>query len=34
MRNFFNLIGLEPWYFSLILKYPHVKITNLVWVVV
>ena len=34
MRNFCNLIGLEQWYFSLILKYLHVKITNLLWVVV
>ena len=30
MKNFCNLIGLKQWYFSLlILKYLHVKITNL-----
>ena len=34
MGNFCNLIGLEQWYFSFILKYLHVKITNLSQVVV
>ena len=34
MGNFCNLIGLEQWYFSFILKYVHVKITNLSQVVV
>ena len=34
MGNFCNLIGLEQWYFSFILKYLHVKITNLSLVVV
>ena len=36
MKNFCNLIGLEQWIFQLNLKYMylHVKITNLVWVVV
>ena len=35
LRNFCNLIGVEQWYFSLILlEYLHVKITNLFQVVV
>ena len=36
MKNYCNLIGLERWYFSLKinLKYLHVKITNLLQVVV
>ena len=34
MRNFCNLIGLEQWYFSFILKYLNGKITNLLRVVV
>ena len=32
MKNYCNLIDLEQWYFSL--KYLHVKITNLLRVVV
>ena len=34
MKNFCNLIGLEQWYFSLIWNTLHVKITNLLRVVV
>ena len=34
MRNYFNLIGFRAMVFQLNLKYQHVKITNLLWVVV